>query len=130
MAGYEAPTSSGVWAPADSGIRRRPLPIPRRANSSSGSVTIVSQVGSRNLVRCPVSHDAPQCGDGVPHADLLAFRIGSAVVVDRHFTDPPSGGLFAGDLGRDLRLEAESVAPQRHAGQHLPTEHFVARLHI
>src|SRR5437588_411621 len=60
----------------------------------------------------------------------LAFLIGAAGVADGDLVDAPRGAAAAGDLGGDLRLEAEAVRLEVDALEHLTPEDLVTGLHI
>ena len=53
-----------------------------------------------------ILHDAPHRVQAIPAADLLALRVGPAVIGNRHFVD---AGVHAGDFGRDLRFETKAI---------------------
>ena len=67
------------------------------------------------------------CLGPVLPADLLALGVGASAVRDAHLVHPPAA---SSDLGRDLRLEAETVLLDGDRRDHLPAEHLVAGLHV
>src|SRR5437867_4712615 len=76
-------------------------------------------VRDKRSIKIPIPEDAPQRGEGVLEADLLAFLVGAPGVTDRHFVDAPGWPAPAGDLGGELRLEAEAVRLQLDPFEHL-----------
>ena len=75
----------------------------------------------------PVLEDHVGGRYGVLQADLLALGVVAAVVRDRHLVDAQPQ---LGDLGRDLRLESEPVAPQGNSLERRRAKELVARLHV
>src|SRR5687768_17323932 len=74
-----------------------------------------------------VADDAIEGFEAVLDADLLALFVTSAAVGDADLVDPQPA---VGDLGGDLRLEAESILLQLDALDHLPPEQLEAGLHV
>src|SRR5271165_2327205 len=100
------------------------------AGSRSFLGGVQAGLGLTSSVTQPVADDAVQRAEGVLQADLLAFLVSAAGIADRYLVDAPRRRLALGDLGRDLRLEAEAVRLQVQLGQHLAAKDLVAGLHV
>ena len=74
-----------------------------------------------------VLDDADQSAHAVAPSDLLALGVGSTGVRDADLVDAES---LAGQLGRDLGLEAEPILLDLDRLDDLAPEHLVARLHV
>ena len=87
----------------------------------------VKLFGVPAVVDEPVLEDRVDRAETVFPADLFPLAVAAAVVADRDLVDgqPPLG-----DLGGDLRLDSETVAPQRDRLENLASERLVAGLHI
>src|SRR5207302_2687845 len=69
----------------------------------------------------------PERRDPVPPVDLLPRVHLATRVRDRHLVDPDAAPQH---LGRDLRLEVETVSPQPDPVEKLPVEELETGLHI
>src|SRR5574340_148873 len=81
------------------------------------------------LVASRVPDNTPEDLDGVARADLLALGVGAAGVGDAHLADAVAA---PGDLGGQLRVDTETVLPERRGDgrDHFAAEDLRPGLHI
>ena len=116
-AGATAPARRSARAPARTGRMRGVLCSVRiecaglaRLSGQSSQRRPLTRAAKRGVpIELPVAQDAVEGAEGVLQADLLAFLVGAAGVADGDLVDAPGRVPLLGDLGGDLRLEAEAV---------------------
>src|SRR4029453_14348433 len=107
-------------------LQSRTSPAPEPQNEP-GSHRFPAARGAGASALQRVLADRVERPEPILPADLLAFLVGPAVVADGDLVDPRAR---AGDLGGDLRLEAEPVLLDAKGLQELAPERLVASLHV
>ena len=83
--------------------------------------------GPKNAPPDAVFENAPQRAHAIPPVDFLPLGTGAPVVGDGDLVDACAR---AGDLGDDLRFEAEAILLDKYRLNQLALEDFVAGLHV
>src|SRR5262245_59926512 len=125
---YPAPpvTSTLITSPSDRG---EPASLPAGISSAAGQPggDVAEPFEAEPLTDLGVGEEAVGGVHAIAPPDLLALGVGTPVVADADFVDP---AVQAGDLGGQLRLDAEAGLFDLDPLQHVAPEGLVPRLHV